>query len=49
MLLHVSSVIDPRKKLEFVMFCFLEMYNPEQSLVMINNVKEKQLKSCLIL
>ena len=40
MLLYIAFVLDPRKKLEFVRFCFLEMYDAEQSLVMINNVKK---------
>ena len=39
-MLYIATVLDPRKKLEFVRFCFLEMYDAEQSLVMINNVKK---------
>ena len=38
--LYVASVLNPRKKLEFMRFCFLEMYVAKQSLVTINNVKK---------
>ena len=40
MLIYVASILDPRKKIEFVRFCFLEMYDMEQASVMITNVKK---------
>ena len=41
MLIYVASILDPRKKLEFVRFCFFEMYDIEQASVMISNVKKR--------
>ena len=38
-MLYIASVLDPIKKLEFMRF-FFEMYDAEQSLVMINNIKK---------
>ena len=35
MLLYIATVLDPRKKLKFVRFYFLEMYDAEQSLVKV--------------
>ena len=40
MLIYVASILDLRKKLEFVRFYFLKMYDIEQTLLMITNVKK---------
>ena len=41
MLIYVASILDLRKKIEFVRFCFLEMYDIEQASLMITNVKKE--------
>lgn len=40
MLLYIAPILDPRKKLEFLRFCFMQIYSPEQASVMIKNVRE---------
>lgn len=40
-LLYIASVLDPRKKLDFVEWCLMKMYSPDQASMMTKNFEKR--------